>query len=253
MDKIILTTPQKRCAKILLECIARKQFTVEYGEISKMTGIPAHAPGRDVGAQVGEVSKRCYQLGLPLISVMVVLKGTQMCSDGFFGLCNELNIHPEYKNHMGMMMEICMNEVKSCDQWDRLADDIGVEIDGISKPKDTLLETIQSERIEGNLIQITSTAYERDPALRNECIRKHGTKCKICGFEAAKIYGNEFAGKIHVHHITPLGSIKEFHTVNPDTDLIPVCPNCHMILHSKKDGVYLPEEIIEMINNATKN
>lgn len=83
MDKIILSAAQKRCAKILLEYIAKKQFTIEYGEMSKMTGIPAHAPGRDIGAQVGEVSKRCYQLGLPLISVMVVLKDTQMCSDGF--------------------------------------------------------------------------------------------------------------------------------------------------------------------------
>lgn len=252
MDKIILSAAQKRCAKILLECIAKKQFTIEYGEMSKMTGIPAHAPGRDIGAQVGEVSKRCYQLGLPLISVMVVLKDTQMCSDGFFNLCNGLNVHPEFKNNMSKMMEICMNEVKSCDQWDKLADDIGIEIEGLSKPKDRLLDNIQSERIEGKLIQVTSTAYERDPFLRSECIRIHGTKCKICGFDAAKTYGKEFAGKIHVHHKEPLGSVKDSHTVNPETDLIPVCPNCHMILHSKKDGVYLPEEVVKMIEKAEK-
>ena len=36
--------------------------------------------------------------------------------------------------------------------------------------------------------------------------------------------------------------------VNPKTDLIPVCPNCHMILHSKNDGVYSPEEVKNMLN-----
>ena len=90
--------------------------------------------------------------------------------------------------------------------------------------------------------------YERDPKLREECLRIHGTSCKICGFNAAKIYGNEFAGRIHVHHINPLGEVKEKHMVNPKTDLIPVCPNCHMILHSKNDGVYSPEEVKNMLN-----
>jgi DNA-binding response OmpR family regulator len=35
--------------------------------------------------------------------------------------------------------------------------------------------------------------------------------------------------------------------VNPEKDLIPVCPNCHMILHTKKaDGQYLSvEELME--------
>lgn len=132
MNRILLTNPQKRCAKILLEYIANGKFTIEYGEMASLTGIPAHAPGRDVGAQVGEVSKLCHQLGLPLISVMVVLKDTQICSDGFYDLCNELNVHPEFKDKMGKMMEACMNDVKECKQWHILADEIGLVIDGIN-------------------------------------------------------------------------------------------------------------------------
>ena len=75
MKKIILSDPQKRCAGILLECIAKGQFAITYSDIEGLTGIPAHSQirGIDVGAQVGEVSKLCHQLGLPLISVMVVL------------------------------------------------------------------------------------------------------------------------------------------------------------------------------------
>ena len=71
-------------------------------------------------------------------------------------------------------------------------------------------------------------------------------------YTESNIKDKEFAGKIHVHHKEPLGSVKDSHTVNPETDLIPVCPNCHMILHSKKDGVYLPEEVVKMIEIAEK-
>ena len=260
MKKIILSDPQKRCAGILLECIAKGQFAITYSDIEGLTGIPAHSQirGIDVGAQVGEVSKLCHQLGLPLISVMVVLKecmikGEHFCGVGFYNLCNELNVHPEFKDKMGKMIEACLNDVKECKQWHILADEIGLVIDGINKPIDTILESVQTETVEGALIQITATAYERDPALRNECLRIHGTKCKICGFDAAKMYGKEFEGKIHVHHITPLGEVKQSHKVDPVTDLIPVCPNCHMILHSKKQGAYSPDEVIKMLNENKDN
>ena len=64
----------------------------------------------------------------------------------------------------------------------------------------------------------------------------HGYKCAICGFDAKEVYGNEFEGKIHVHHITPIHEVGIEYKVNPLTDLIPVCPNCHMILHTKVKG-----------------
>ena len=50
-----------------------------------------------------------------------------------------------------------------------------------------------------------------------------------------------------MHHIMPLGLIGEAHTIDPEKDLIPVCQNCHMILHSKKDGVYMPDEVKNML------
>ena len=44
-------------------------------------------------------------------------------------------------------------------------------------------------------------------------------------------------------HIVPLSEIGEEYVVDPIRDLVPVCPNCHMALHSKKDGVYTVEEL----------
>ena len=36
---------------------------------------------------------------------------------------------------------------------------------------------------------------------------------------------------IHVHHLYPLSEAGEEHEVDPATDLRPVCPNCHAVLH----------------------
>lgn len=79
--------------------------------------------------------------------------------------------------------------------------------------------------------------YERNPKARKECIKIHGSKCAICGFDAKEIYGEEYEGKIHVHHIIPIHEVGIEYRVNPATDLIPVCPNCHMILHTKINGI----------------
>lgn len=58
--------------------------------------------------------------------------------------------------------------------------------------------------VEGAKHQITVNAYERNEKARSECIRIHGTICKICGFDFSKIFGKQFDGIIHVHHIKPL-------------------------------------------------
>lgn len=49
------------------------------------------------------------------------------------------------------------------------------------------------------------------------------------GFE--KIYGELGEGYIEVHHKLPLYSLQQKMNVNPQTDLISVCSNCHKMLH----------------------
>lgn len=108
--------------------------------------------------------------------------------------------------------------------------------------------------VEGAKKQITVNAYERNHYARMNCInyyRKKNNgklKCEICGFDFGEFYGEEFAEKIHVHHIVEISSVGKEYEVNAINDLIPICPNCHMIIHSKKPA-YLPEEIRKIINN----
>ena len=97
--------------------------------------------------------------------------------------------------------------------------------------------------LEGEQDAFNGSKYERNPKARAACLAYHGTACVICGIDFKKVYGPEFAGKIEVHHIVPLSRIGQEYVVNPIHDLVPVCPNCHTAIHSKKDGVYTIEEM----------
>lgn len=105
---------------------------------------------------------------------------------------------------------------------------------------------------EGAKKKITVNAYERNKEAREKCIEyykklNHGIiKCEICGFKFSDVYGDQFKEKIHIHHIKELCEIGEEYEVDPLKDLLPVCPNCHMILHSKKPA-YMPKEVINLL------
>ena len=92
-------------------------------------------------------------------------------------------------------------------------------------------------------------SYERSRGAREACIAAHGTACTVCGIDFGKAYGPEFAGKIEVHHIVPISQIGRDYVVDPIKDLVPVCPNCHTALHSKKGGVYTVEELKRLREN----
>jgi hypothetical protein len=85
--------------------------------------------------------------------------------------------------------------------------------------------------IEGASCRIVVNAYERNPEARRKCIEAHGTLCCICEFNFGAKYGAEAEGYIHVHHIRPLSEIGGEYVVDPVADLLPVCPNCHAMLH----------------------
>lgn len=85
--------------------------------------------------------------------------------------------------------------------------------------------------VEGNIVELTLTRYERDPALRRACLEHFGANCQVCGFDFGTVYGEIGHGFIHVHHLVPLAQVCEAHMVDPIRDLVPVCPNCHAMLH----------------------
>jgi hypothetical protein len=82
---------------------------------------------------------------------------------------------------------------------------------------------------EGGTIRILANKYERDPRAREEYIRIHWLRCAACDMSFLERYGDIAAKVMHVHHVVPVQ--KGIRQTDPAKDLIPVCPNCHAVIH----------------------
>ncbi|MBU1067949.1 HNH endonuclease [Myxococcota bacterium] len=100
--------------------------------------------------------------------------------------------------------------------------------------------------IEGATKAVLVNAYERNAAARNECVHHHGTVCRVCGFDFGKTYGEMGIGFIHIHHKLPIAEIGEAYTLNPINDLVPVCPNCHAMLHRSHPPMTVEQLILTL-------
>ncbi|WP_206360219.1 HNH endonuclease, partial [Pseudomonas viridiflava] len=94
---------------------------------------------------------------------------------------------------------------------------------------------------EGAIKQVTVNLYERNAKAREECLSKHGYDCAVCTMNFEKLYGEIGKKFIHVHHKKPLATIREEYELNARKDLVPVCPNCHAMLHSSNPPLSVSE------------
>lgn len=104
---------------------------------------------------------------------------------------------------------------------------------------DSLVEKTESENsydgdvttrcaVEGGKTLVFSPRYERDQGLRESALKIHGYVCGVCGFNFEKSYGELGKDFIEVHHIIPVSEgVRE----NNPANLIPLCPNCHRMIH----------------------
>ncbi|TLS18142.1 MAG: HNH endonuclease [Betaproteobacteria bacterium] len=106
------------------------------------------------------------------------------------------------------------------------------------------------EYIEGSTKRVYVNAYERNPKARAACIKLYGATCVICGFNFQAKYGPVGEGFIHIHHLKLISKQSGEHTVNPATDLRPVCPNCHAMLHVSDPPLTI-EELAEIVSAQT--
>lgn len=116
-------------------------------------------------------------------------------------------------------------------------DDISTE----RLPTETFLFDEKQFFKEGKVIQVLVNRYERNQKARLKCIKHHGQKCFICGFDFGITYGEIAKGFIHVHHLKQLAEINEEYEVDPINDLIPICANCHSVIHLTKPAMKIEE------------
>ena len=63
--------------------------------------------------------------------------------------------------------------------------------------------------------------------------------CLYMSFE--ETYGEIGKGFIHVHHKKPLATTRKDYVIDPVKDLVPVCPNCHAMLHTSDPPLSVDE------------
>lgn len=113
--------------------------------------------------------------------------------------------------------------------------------------EDVSSDTQDRDHIEGEEKMILRRERERNPVARKLCIALYAQRnggrvqCLACGFDFERAYGSLGRGFIHVHHLGPLAEATGPRQVDPNSDLIPLCPNCHAIVHRRRPMLTLAE------------
>ncbi len=94
-----------------------------------------------------------------------------------------------------------------------------------------------------------SSYYERNPLLRQKALEIHGLNCAVCNFNFEKVYGELGKGFVHVHHNKPISEVGET-TIDPQTDMSVLCPNCHAMVHRKQGHTLSVSELKKLIKIA---
>lgn len=102
---------------------------------------------------------------------------------------------------------------------------------------------------EGAKVSVVVNRYERDRRNRSAALAIHGHTCKVCGCDMGSCYGAAASGLIEVHHTTPVSRLGPDYVINPKTDLVPLCPNCHAVAH-RRDPPYSVEELQTLLKGA---
>ena len=105
---------------------------------------------------------------------------------------------------------------------------------------------------EGFRTTVTVNRYERSEANRRACITYFGCFCWVCDLDFRERYGELGTGYIQVHHIVPVATMGPGYRPDPHTELVPLCSNCHSMIHNG-DVLLSPPELREILGLETKS
>jgi hypothetical protein len=183
-----------------------------------------------------------------LISSSIIFNMINELEDSGYDISVELNNAPFIFDQSPLLFPVSsfsvtigpLNDNKTIN---RLVDLITDTMEDLS----SILPISDAGRVEGSLLQTHVSRYERKKGNRTACIAVHGAVCQICKLDFGEKYPEIGDGFIHVHHLEPLSELSTPRAFNPETDLIPVCPNCHAMLHSRKPPL-TPSELKSIMN-----
>jgi hypothetical protein len=117
----------------------------------------------------------------------------------------------------------------------------------------TIEESPGAYYTEGKAFTRLVNKHERNPRLRTEAVRIHGTRCQVCGFSFAEFYGSLGEGFVEIHHLRPVASYEGEVEVDPAKDMAALCANCHRMIHRNPDRPLNIEELRDVVRaNSNK-
>jgi predicted HNH restriction endonuclease len=105
---------------------------------------------------------------------------------------------------------------------------------------------------EGKLTQVLVNSYERDSSIRRKAERIHGRTCIGCSINFSEVYGSDIKEIIHYHHTRPLSEVKIEEEKDIVKDVVPLCPNCHSVVHSTMKLMTI-KELQKRVEKAKKD
>ncbi|OON91162.1 MAG: hypothetical protein ATN32_02480 [Candidatus Epulonipiscium fishelsonii] len=100
------------------------------------------------------------------------------------------------------------------------------KIDNIIE-KANSISSFKEEKVEIEKIKIWED-------LKTVCLDYYGAICEVCGIDYGYTYGNQFERYIDIHNLKSTHKEDDNLDINPEEDLVPVCHNCHFIMHTKQ-------------------
>lgn len=124
-------------------------------------------------------------------------------------------------------------------------EDVKGAIDNISDAGDRKMLPIEESISEGRFITRNIQVRERSSKLRAVAIeyftRNNMICCDCCGFNFPNYYGEEYGKNcIEIHHKKPIFQYQDDsfdqQVASALENLLPVCPNCHRVIHRNHIG-----------------
>ena len=116
----------------------------------------------------------------------------------------------------------------------------------IKTSKGPIPETDIEKIKEGAVKYGAYTRYERSRKLRERAIEIHGYTCEVCGANFENKYGELGKNFIEIHHKVPLHESGECEP-DPGMDMVPLCSNCHRMIHRHKKDMYTVDELKRIV------
>lgn len=124
-------------------------------------------------------------------------------------------------------------------------EDVKKAIDDISEAGERTILPLEEYISEGRLVSKNIKVRERSNKLRTIAIehfsRNNEIHCNCCGFNFPAYYGDAYGKNcIEIHHKKPIFQYQEDsfeqQVASALENLLPVCPNCHRVIHKNHIG-----------------